>query len=590
MQERNYNSRILVSIAMALYLVLSARTALAHEITRFQVDADVDQGNKLSITETFTVAFSAKPTQPFERRFILNMGDAQIPEKFVLKKVTDEQGSTLDIETDRKPDEETQQDSLVVKIPSDNASAEVQTYVLEYELEPAIRLIDGQRQLHLEVIDRRWSLPVKNVICKIRFAESLQPIHATATIEPAVKKTLGKEEVPNTQAGSNGEAVENPSSSLPIENSGGSAVLFYQVKELQPRQGLVISVSFPAAVNSPWHRAKLALKKSVSTLPYALLALAVCPVFLMIWIWRTKFDAKVKTDVFKATPTQWAPPNTLSPAELGALLDTSCPNRSLFGTMLDLADRGHLLIIAIADSTGTQDYRLIKQNPIRKGDVVQSFEKEFLYAVFKTTDVERRCSELIGEFSKSTALIRNCIYETLVSKGYLRNIPEKARSAYLKTGNRLTAFGLLLLLFTLIVAALVLWYEDTAIVLYFVPLVAGVPLAGALLRLQAEQIPLLTASGANQLSQYLGMRNFLASQSKTAVAKLVKRQSNIFSNMFGHAFVFDETDAWATAFQGYVENLPSWFELQPKDPNLPLREWSRKVASHTAAIAQALSE
>ena len=557
--------------------MIFSQAGLAVEVEKFESDAEVQPENKLAVTEKITVVFD-KPAKTFVRRFALDMGDAQYPEKFVLQKVTNEKGKTLNFDINQSEDEKTKQQNLDVKVESDEELTGEQSYVLEYSIQPALRTINGEQQLKMEVTGQDWTMPIKDITCKVHFGGDLN-----AKTKSAVLLTTDPTE---------------PGQTLETTSTGNN--LAFKVQKVMPGEGLIVNATFPLAESAPVEKAQAAWKQFLPTLPLALFEILLVPILALLWLAQAKKHGKANPNLFKSSPTQWSPPNTLTPAELGALLDITCPSRVIFGTLLDLAARGHLLIVSWPDPNANAqakqestishrlDYRFIKSTPTKKNDVIQSYEKELLIAIFRT-GVENRYSEMKEDFPKSISLIRGNILETLANRGLIRCMPDKLTQIYTRKAQQLLVLGLIATLVAIAIAAAALWFGGTTNLLYLVTFVVGIPIAGLILLTQVDSIPLVTASGAEEASRYLGMKTFLVAQSKGAVAKLVKNKPDTFDRVFGHAFVMNDTDALGAAFQGYLDQR-TWFELNPKDPNLSLREWSRQVTKSMNLVNKALGD
>src|ERR1700733_13593531 len=152
--------------------MIFSQAGLAVEVEKFESDAEVQPENKLAVTEKITVVFD-KPAKTFVRRFALDMGDAQYPEKFVLQKVTNEKGKTLNFDINQSEDEKTKQQNLDVKVESDKELTGERSYVPENSIQPALRTINGEQQLKMEVTGQDWTMPIKDITCKVHFGGDL---------------------------------------------------------------------------------------------------------------------------------------------------------------------------------------------------------------------------------------------------------------------------------------------------------------------------------------------------------------------------------------------------------------------------------
>lgn len=149
----------------------------------------------------------------------------------------------------------------------------------------------------------------------------------------------------------------------------------YQTDRLGRREGITVELSMPSgAVARPgfWREAGWWL---VDNFPYIIFPITVLSCFLAWRAWGR--DAPGMGTIV----VNYEPPDGLSPAEVGTLIDERVDQGDISATLVDLAVRGYLKIeeVGAGGWFSSADYRFVK---LRDGEGLKPFERRIFDRIF----------------------------------------------------------------------------------------------------------------------------------------------------------------------------------------------------------------
>src|SRR5579864_9430307 len=238
------------------------------------------------------------------------------------------------------------------------------------------------------------------------------------------------------------------------------------------------------------------------------------PVFLfMFWLWYTRGrDPRVGP-----IAVQYQPPDGMTPAEAGALVDDQAAMRDITATIVDLAVRGYITIEEkeIQHMMGlfsNKDYVFhMKKTPAEwKG--LKSHELLLLAGIFTSTanpdsdyyslqpglGTAVELSSLQNNFYKKLPGIKDSIFDALMEKGYFQHRPDYVRSSFLVGG---------------VVVGVMLFILGNSLSqkmgMAAAPFLVAAILSAAVIIGFGWFMPARTADGAKALAGVLGFEDFL---------------------------------------------------------------------------------
>ncbi|MBW3665025.1 MAG: DUF2207 domain-containing protein [Actinobacteria bacterium] len=237
---------------------------------------------------------------------------------------------------------------------------------------------------------------------------------------------------------------------------------------------------------------------------------------------------------------RYRPPEGVRPAHLGLLLDGEVHQSDLVASIIDLAARGHLRIVAI--EAGSR-YVLVRQEG---SDPLHQFERVLLDRLFMTAGAQwvgegdqRRpaveLSSLRGRFASGFEDVRDVLLHEAVARGWFRRHPDDVRWYW-------WALGFTGLVGAIVAGVILAVVSDWAIV--------AIPVASAsvVLLLVSRWLPTRTRAGRRMLRESAGFRRFV----ETAEAGRAEfaEESDQMIDYLGYAVAMGLVSGWVGRFRG----------------------------------------
>ena len=507
----------LVALVFTLAASASAREL---KIEKFSAEIFVQPDSSLDVNETIEVNFIGAwhglyRTIPVE---YVNPQGFNYSLFVKLVSVTDAAGQKLKVESSREGH------NLKWKIYVDDATDVDRTLHLHYQVRNGLRILEEHDELYWNVTGDEWDVPIGDASAQIFLPQGATGVRAT------------------DYTGSRGSRAQN--ADLTITDS---TVEVSMLRPLGFHEGLTVVVGWDKGfVKEPGAGDRIG-QFLVSNWPIFL----PLPVFLfMFWLWSTRgTDPRVGP-----VAVQYAPPDGISPAEAGTLVDESAAMRDITATIVDLAVRGYIVIeekekSGIAGLLHAKEYVFhLKKNP-QEWAGLKGHELVLLAAIFANgvrTDVE--LSSLQNEFYKNLPGIKNSIFDELMERGYFQHRPDYVRSSFIGGG---------------IAIGVVFFFMGNALAqrMGMVPapfFVAAVISAGIIAGF-GWFMPARTAGGAKALASVLGFEDFLTHVEADHMDRL-SQTPETFEKFLPYAMALGVEKKWVGAFQNIYSQPPSWYQ------------------------------
>lgn len=330
----------------------------------------------------------------------------------------------------------------------------------------------------------------------------------------------------------------------------------------------------------------------------------------MFWLAWTRGDEPERD----AITVQYEPPNNLTPAECGTLVENAVALRSVTETITDLSVKGYLTVEQ-RESTKSEghhsDYVFHLAKPKTDWANLTSHEREVLSTIFVPTtplfllsqameqlenaekaagrgmlssalsrvevkakqvsdqyqaisgasDAARdsvAISDLQGLFALHLTRIRDAIFDRLVAGGYYGNRPDRIRMIYRVWG---VFVGLLMAFMGAVLASRM---RIAPLALIIVGLFTGATILGF-----GSFLPARTSSGVHTLAKVLGFRDFLTRVEKDHIERLEKTPE-LFEKYLPYAMALGVENRWTQAFATIAATPPEWYRGKINDWFLPM--------------------
>ncbi|MFL5385991.1 MAG: DUF2207 domain-containing protein [Longimicrobiaceae bacterium] len=559
--------RRLLVVLLALAGALAAPRALhARDITirDYRSDVVVNRDGTTDVTETLRVYFEGSWNGIF-RDIVLRHETGQGRKGRLdveVLGVTGAEGAALQYWKE-KPESGV----LRIKIAVPGASDAERTVVIRYRVRNAVRFFyagdegGAHDELYWNVTGNLGTFPIEHASARVTVPDGALPTRQHA------------------YTGYAGSAGSDATVSV-----RGQTVVAEAARTLAPGEGLTLAVAWPAGVLARPSEAELRRKRLFSFWPLLLAPLAFV-LMLRRWL-RHGRDPREQAIV-----VQYAPPDEMTPAEIGTLVDNSADLRDITSTLVDLAVRGHVGIEEVEDKhlfglVSNRDWVFHRRTESTEGLVAH--EREFLGALFSGAsygpawsavkaareraaaaraageEVEAgafvetgaqagqpsvRLSSLKNQFYRSLTGIRTAIFERLVERGYYLKRPDSVKGAWM-------ALGIVLAILSGIAGGMlgdagVSWLDPMA-------LIAGGIAAGVIVAVFGALMAARTEKGARAREAALGFREFLDKVESDRYRRMIT-SPEMFERYLPYAMAFGVEGRWAKAFEDLYREPPGWY-------------------------------
>jgi hypothetical protein len=454
---------------------------------------------------------------------------------------------------------------LRIKIAVPSAADAERTVVIHYRVRNAVRFFFARDtggvhdELYWNATGNAWDFTIEHARARITVPDGALPT---------------QEHAYTGYAGSTGSDA--------TVTVSGQTVTADVTRALAGREGLTLAVAWPAGVIARPTEAELAREHALGFWPLLCLPLAL---FLMgrHW-WRHGRDPE-------ALPitVAYEPPDEMSPAEMGTLIDNTADLRDITSTLVDLAVRGYIGIEEVDEKhlfglVSSTDWAFHRRNETTEG--LQTHERRFMNALFEnatsgpvwfavkemygraaaaraaggevpapdfadvpTAQDTVRLSSLKNEFYTSLPTIREAIYQRLIERGYYLKRPDQAKALWM-------AIGIIVAVLSGVGAGAlsdraVSWVNPLALGIAGVGTGLIVAIFGALMAARTEK-------GARAREASLGFREFLDKVETDRYRRMIT-SPELFERYLPYAMAFGVEGRWAKAFEGIYREPPTWY-------------------------------
>jgi hypothetical protein len=507
----------LLAVALAAAAPASARQL---KIEKFSAEIFVQPDSTLDVTETIDVNFigvwhGLYRTIPIE--YVTPQGfNYSLFVKF--KGATDAADQPLKVESSR------QGHYLKWKIYIDDATDAERTIHLHYQVRNGLKFFEDHDELYWNVTGDEWDVPVGNASAQIFLPPGVTGIRT------------------NEFTGSYGSRAQNAA-----VKASENTVEVSMLRPLSFREGLTVVVGWDKGFVKEPGSSDLIDQFLASNWPIFF----PIPVFLfMFWLWYTRGrDPRVGP-----IAVQYAPPEGMSPAEAGTLVDETAAMRDITATIVDLAVRGYI-VIEEKDKPGmmgfvhNKDYVFHLKKGAKEWAGLKSHELVLLAGIFSNgvlPDVD--LSSLQNVFYKNLPNIKDSIFDELMERGYFQHRPDYVCSAFVGGGIAMGA------LFFFMGNALSQKMGMAPAPFFIAAILSGGIIAGFGWFMRAH-----TANGVKALAGVLGFEDFLTHVEADHLDR-ISQTPETFEKFLPYAMALGVEKKWVGAFQNIYTQPPSWYQ------------------------------
>jgi len=501
-------------------LALLSAPAFAREwrVARFVSDITIAQDGTMNVHEHLMIYFNGSFQGIYRDIPIQYPGPHGSNYTLFLKvnSVTDAMGHNFRYESS------VQGDYRHLKIYVPGAVNTSRTVEIEYTVKNAIRWFDDHDELYWNVTGNDWPVPIDNAAANILF-----PPGAVDNLRAQAFTGLYGSEAQNATVVVNGNSVRIQTNEPLSMREGLTADVYITKGILTEPSKLTFAVWF--------------LRSNVIVL------LPLWAFVVMFFFWWTK-GRDPKPDMSVAP--MYEPPKGMTPAEVGTLVDDTVHPRDITSTIVDLAVKGYIKIEETESKVllfSHRDYTFhsLKDPSTWTPDVLEAHERVMLNHMFANGRTDIRLSDLRNQFYVAIPTIKEDILSELKSKGMYSVDPDSAH-AYVLAGAVFTALPF-------VIVQVLGW---ASILDSIGLLIAAAVIALLVVFIFARIMTAKSLKGVRTKVEILGLQEFI---SRVDADRLKRMPPDTFEKILPYAMALGIENRWAKAFQGIVQNPPTWY-------------------------------
>jgi len=417
-----------------------------------------------------------------------------------------------------------------IKIWVPGAVDATRTVVIRYRVPNGLRFFDADEgrdgigtaydELYWNVTGTEWPVPIDRASATVRL-----PVEATGIRAHAFTGAYGAVGQDATVR------VDGPRVSVETEALGF-------------RQGLTIGVAWDAGVIDRPSGAEKAASFLSANWPIVL------PLLFLFVMYRRWSERGRDPEIGSIEP-RYEPPEALTPAEVGVVIDNRADMRDVTATVVDLAVRGYLTIEEVEEKVlglfTSKDYIFRKVRSSAEWGSLEPHERKLLAAFFGADDIIE-LSALKNKFYTHLPDIKKDLLDTLVKHGIYPRRPDVVAGIYVGIG--IATGGVIAAVGTTIGQS----------VFHLSPLAVIVGAIGSSLVIIGFGVvmPARTKHGTGVFRQVKGFEEFLERVESDRFKRMIKGPEQ-FEAFLPFAMALGVESQWAAAFQGLYSEPPNWY-------------------------------
>ncbi len=447
-------------------------------------------------------------------------------------------------------------------------------YIISYHIKRAINFFPDHDELYWDAIGAEWNIDIMqaraNIVLPVIINEDDLQTKCFAGAKTSNKECLSKRYI----------------------YTGKKKVreVVFTTDRLHPKEGMTLVIGLPKGII---HKPSLIAAFFDFIYDNWIVALPVLTFFILLYLWlKWGRDPRGRKTII----ARFGPPDNLTPAEVGVIIDEKAHQKDISAEIVYLAVLGYIKIQKLPKSGfifKSSDYVLVKLKD--EGSLKNDFDKKLMSALFRSkhiditlksliktfkkqeknkTEAEAlswilkkayglteikdnesikvppeslgavKLSELKDNFYRDLAEIKKKIYNTTVEKGYFRSNPNKKRNLYLGLGAAIVMAGFF------VGGFFGFWG------------VASMLVSGALVMIFSFLMPQKTKAGVLAREHILGLKEYLrvAEKDRLKFHNAPEKNPKHFEYLLPYAMVLGVEKEWAKQFADIYKNQqPTWY-------------------------------
>lgn len=248
---------------------------------------------------------------------------------------------------------------------------------------------------------------------------------------------------------------------------------------------------------------------------------------------------------------RYTPPDNMTPAEVGTLIDESADPDDIVATVFSLGSKGYVEITETESkgflnfSTSNYTFELVKD----PDESLTPYERLFIDSLFSGSK-KISLNQLRNSFYRKIPRLSKSLYDGLVGKRFFNMNPAKVKALYLVAG--------FLAVFAINIAVIFKLHQNGYGDQASWVLLGGF-LAVVVVVFASKYMPRKTKQGAKALRDILGLKEFIERVESDRLRRMYDEDHTLFDRILPFAIVLGCADEWADKFASMTIEPPTWY-------------------------------
>lgn len=402
----------------------------------------------------------------------------------------------------------------------------IQHYIIKYDVMRAFMFTKEYSIFYWNIIGTDWYVPIMNMSATVYLPEGI------STKDVFYKVTGG--------------SFASEDTSLTVDSLVGNQLIIRSKKMLNPSEGITLFMKIP--------KKYIAIPSKAQEVIWFLMDnwIFLIPVVVFIFMFILWYKSG-RNPEFKeySVVVRYKPPDGLTAAEAGTLIDERCDAQDVNSILIDLARRGYIKIEEIVTKKllfmKNVDYKIVRLKDYKQ-DKLETYEVKFLDALFSYGAKDNiLLSSLKNSFYMDYKEIKNRIYKTLVKKRLFVSNPETVRNLYI-------VWGVIIMIVPIALAMFFFVRGNISIYLLPILFVSGLIVMGF-----GMVMPKKTRKGVLKTVELMGYKEYLLRVEKDELKEKLRENPNLFDEILPYALSLGIADIVATKFLELISKPPDWY-------------------------------
>jgi uncharacterized membrane protein YgcG len=397
------------------------------------------------------------------------------------------------------------------------ARDESRGWIIEYRMTGALIFDDEYDRLYWDAVSKDREVPIRSSNITVH----LPPGTDMAAVDASQYLDIG-----------------NPPSIF--ESGRDGETLWWRVEDIPAGTTFTIDVALPkGTVAKPWQYDMVC---GIAVIASSAIIFAGALLFMILLWWKKGRDAG-RTGT---TMVRYGPPDGLTPAMVGMLVNEKPRVQDISATIVDLARRGYLTIIEEEQRKFIRIKKFAFQRLTHDMSGLLPYERRIMEGLFSKGDRVSE-SDLQNRFyTHIDAILKHGVSDEVMSRGLFTREPGPLRRLYVSAGILIAAIPP--------VAGLILtmWYD---LGWFAILILSSIPI-GIVVLLVGWAMPSRSQAGSRAYEHAMGFKDFMQTAEK---AELEYMTPENFQDNLPYAMVLGVSGAWAQKFKDIYTSPPQWY-------------------------------